>query len=374
MADVVIVGGGLIGMLTARALVTAGAQVAILERGVVGKESSWAGGGILSPLYPWRYADEVTALARASQAHYEALCAGLAAETGIDPEWTRSGLLMLGLDDGERTRAAAWARRFDYRLELSDAAATGTYEPRLAAPAAAVSMPALAQVRNPRLLKALRASLGAAGVTFRETAEVAGFDVADGRLRGLRLRDGSRLAAERVVVAGGAWTGDLLASTGIALPVVPVRGQMILFRGPPDLLRRIVLAGNRYLIPRRDGRILAGSTLEPVGFRKETTAEAREELHAAAVALVPALADLPIEAHWAGLRPGSPTGVPFIGGHPAVAGLYVNAGHFRNGVVLGPASAQLAADLVTGQATALDPTAYRLLRPTAPPDWEVDLV
>jgi glycine oxidase len=374
MTDVVVVGGGLIGMLTARALVAAGARVAILERGAVGRESSWAGGGILSPLHPWRYADAVTALAQAGQARYAALCATLAAETGIDPEWTPSGLLMLGLDAEERERAAAWAGRFGYRLEPSDAAATRAHEPRLAAPAAAVWMPEVAQVRNPRLLKALRASLATAGVAFREAAEVSGFTLADGRLDGLRLRDGSRLTAGRVVVAGGAWTGELLAATGLALPVVPVRGQMILFRGPPGLLGRIVLAGNRYLIPRRDGRILAGSTLEAVGFVKETTSEARDDLHAAAVALVPALAELPIEAQWAGLRPGSPTGVPFIGEHPEITGLFVNAGHFRNGVVLGLASAQLAADLVTGQATALDPQPYRLLRPTDPPGWEIDPV
>lgn len=374
MADVVVVGGGLLGMLTARELASAGLTVDLLERGVVGKESSWAGGGILSPLYPWRYPDGVTELARAGQARYRALCESLRETVGIDPEWTRSGLLMLGLDDGERARAAAWGERFGYRLELTDAAAAQAIEPRLAASAAAVWMPEVAQVRNPRLLKALRAELGAAGVTFREGTDVAGFELAGGRLTGLRLRDGSRLAAERAVVAGGAWTGELLASTGFALPVVPVRGQMILLRGVPGLLGRIVLAGDRYLIPRRDGRILAGSTLEPVGFRKETTPEAREELHAAALALVPALADLPIEAHWAGLRPGSPTGVPFIGEHPGIAGLFVNAGHFRNGVVLGLASAQLAADLVTGRATALDPMAYRLPRPAAPPGREVDQV
>jgi glycine oxidase len=163
-----------------------------------------------------------------------------------------------------------------------------------------------------------------------------------------------------VVVAGGAWSGELLKTAGVSLPMAPVRGQMLLFRAAPGLLKRMVMRHYRYLIPRRDGRILAGSTLEQVGFDKATTRSAAEKLHRAALELVPALEDCPVEHHWTGLRPGNLSGVPYIGEHPAWKGLYVSTGHYRNGVVLAPASARLLADMALSRPHSLDPAPYAL--------------
>jgi glycine oxidase len=165
-------------------------------------------------------------------------------------------------------------------------------------------------------------------------------------------------AADSFIVCTGAWSGDLLAPLGLRPEISPVKGQMLLFRARPGVVRTIHLAADRYAIPRRDGRVLFGSTVEHAGFDKSTSEEARKELHAIAVARYPALAACEIENHWAGLRPGSPSGIPFIGPHPALANLYVNAGHFRNGIVLGPASARLAADLVLGRGPDVDPAPY----------------
>jgi glycine oxidase len=137
---------------------------------------------------------------------------------------------------------------------------------------------------------------------------------------------------------------------------------MVLFKSSPEVLKHIVLDQGRYLIPRRDGRILMGSTVERVGFDKRTTKAAREELVAAAIARVPALKYAELERHWAGLRPGSPDGIPYIGPHPEVGGLFVNTGHYRNGVVMGLASAQLAANLMLDQPPVVDPEPY-LLKP-----------
>jgi len=358
MEDTYVIGGGLIGMLTARELVISGERVTLLERGVLGQESSWAGGGILSPLHPWRYPEPVSALARWSQGYYQGLARDLTANTGIDPEWTQSGLLWLGAE--EKAAARAWADSHKSLLEVLDARGIRTCEPAVGvAPDEGLWMPEVAQVRNPRMLQALRAEIGRLGVAVKEGVGVEGFRHRNGVLEGLTTNHGN-VAVSRALVAGGAWTGQLLEATGLSLPVKPIRGQMLLFKGPPGMLRRMVMKGDRYVIPRRDGRILVGSTLEDVGFEKMTTQWALEDLRAAAIDIIPGLAELPVEKHWAGLRPGSPTGVPYIGEHPRIQGLFINAGHFRNGVVLGLASARLVADLMLGRPPVLDPAPYHL--------------
>lgn len=363
--DCLVVGGGLIGMLTARELQAAGLSVRLLERQATGREASWAGGGILSPLYPWRYPDSLTELAAWGQAFYPRLARELAEETGIDPQWTDSGLLVL--DGDEQVDARQWAQRHDMRLEVLDRAGIRRTEPALVeADGSALWLPEVAQIRNPRLMKALRRSLELRGVVIRENVEVQGIVLRNGQVVGVQTAV-CLLEAPRVIVAGGAWTGDLLAPQGVALPIRPVRGQMILFHARPGLLHRIVLAADRYLIPRRDGRILMGSTVEEVGFDKSTTEAAKQDLFRSAVQLVPELADFAIERHWAGLRPGVPDGVPFIGEHPQASGLYVNAGHYRNGVVLGPASARLLADLVLGRPTTMDPSPFAVPQASGAP-------
>jgi glycine oxidase len=358
VTDCIVIGGGVIGLLTARELAQNGLRVTLLERGETGHEASWAGGGILSPLYPWRYADAINRLTKLSQALHRSLAEELRQETGIDPEWTQSGCLMLNV--AEQTEALAWAATHGITLQPLEQSETCALEPALRAdPGKALGMPHVAQTRNPRLLKALKTSLLSRGVTIREHTPVQRLLIRANRIQGV-VTESEEIGVAQVVLAAGAWSATLLKSLGYTPGVIPVRGQMILFRGPAGLVQRIVMEDSHYLIPRRDGHILVGSTVEYAGFDKSTTQAARDELYGAALALIPALINYQIEHHWAGLRPGSPGGIPFIGAHPESSGLYVNTGHYRNGLTLGPASARLLADLMLGRTPPLDPTPYSL--------------
>ncbi|MCG6976669.1 MAG: glycine oxidase ThiO [Acidiferrobacterales bacterium] len=355
-----IVGGGVIGLLIARELHALGENVMILDRRESGKESSWAGGGILSPLYPWRYPDSVTELARWSQTAYPGMVKELQRDTGIDAEWVRSGLLILGISDTET--AVNWARKFAISAKNLESGAIDEIQSGLGMNALdGFWMPDIAQVRNPRLLAALKRDLQKKSIEIVENEAVTGFGIENGELRHIKT-DNRTITTDRCIIAAGAWSGDLFAQTGLSIPVKPIRGQMLLYKAKPGLLQRIILKNNRYLIPRRDGRILVGSTLEDVGFDSSTTEAAFQELHETAVEMLPALADVEIEVQWAGLRPGSPAGVPYIGQSPEVKGLYLCSGHFRNGFVLGPASARLVVDLVLGNTPIVDSEPYKIDR------------
>lgn len=355
--QVVIVGGGVIGLLTAYNLASEGQAVTLLERGGLGQESSWAGGGIVSPLYPWRYSQAVTALAHWSQDFYPQLAQRLFAATGVDPEVHTTGLYWLDLDD--EADALAWAAREGRPLSKVDVSAAHDAVPVLGGGyAQAIYMADVANVRNPRLVKSLKAALLALpNVTIYEQCDVLGFVLGDGRVVGVNTATGLVLG-DQVVLAAGAWSGQLLGTLGLALPVEPVKGQMILYKCASDFLSSMVLAKGRYAIPRRDGHILIGSTLEHEGFDKTPTDTALESLKASAVELIPALADAEVVGHWAGLRPGSPEGIPFIGEVPGFKGLWLNCGHYRNGLVLAPASCQLFTDLLLARAPIIDPAPY----------------
>ena len=354
---VVIVGGGVIGLLTAFNLAAKVDHVVVCDQGEVGRESSWAGGGIVSPLYPWRYSPAVTALAHWSQDFYPQLGERLFASTGVDPEVHTTGLYWLDLDD--EAQALAWAAREHRPLSAVDISAAYDAVPVLGPGYQhAIYMAGVANVRNPRLVKSLKAALLALpNVSLREHCQISGFAQKDGRVTGV-LTDEGVLAADEVVLSAGAWSGDLLRTLGLELPVEPVKGQMILFKCEADFLPSMVLAKGRYAIPRRDGHILVGSTLEHEGYDKTPTEVALQSLRASAIELLPQLKDAPVVGHWAGLRPGSPEGIPYIGPVPGHAGLWLNCGHYRNGLVLAPASCQLFTDLLTGAEPIIDPAPY----------------
>ncbi len=356
--DVVIIGGGVMGMMTARELSRGGARVRLLEKAQPAAEASWAGGGIVSPLYPWRYSDAITALASWSQHSYVALSAALREETGIDPELRQKGLLMLAVED--EAEALAWAARCQRPVQQVDAEVIYRLESRLPAGLEqALWMPEVSSIRNPRLGQSLRRSLELdANVELTPDCPVTGVRLEAGRVSALRTPAGD-MAAGQYLLCAGAWSGELARHFDQRLRIEPVKGQMLLFKAEPGLLERVVLVRGRYLIPRSDGRILVGSTLEFEGFNKQATEKAYRSLYQSAVDIMPALANYPVEAQWAGLRPGAPSGIPYIGALPGLDNCYTNAGHFRNGLVLAPASCRLAADLLLGRPPIIDPAPYR---------------
>lgn len=355
--DVIVVGAGVMGLVSSSNLARSGCQVTLLERASTGIEASWAGGGIVSPLYPWRYSLAVTALTSWSQGFYPRLCEQLLMATGIDPEVCTTGLYWLDLQDEEG--ALSWAQREGQDLVSAQIASVQAAVPALASGfCRALHMPGVANVRNPRLLKALRAALRQEdNVRIQEQCLVTGFIQESGRICGVQT-DRGELRAEHVVLAAGAWSGELLSALGLDLPVQPVKGQMILYKCAPSFLTSMVLAKGRYAIPRKDGHVLVGSTLEFAGFDKTPTSEALVSLQASAEALLPGLAHAEVVGHWAGLRPGSPEGIPFIGELPEHPGLWLNCGHYRNGLVMAPASCELLKNLMLGEVPIVDPRPY----------------
>ncbi|MFL6713214.1 MAG: glycine oxidase ThiO [Sulfurifustis sp.] len=360
--SVVVIGGGVIGLLCARNLRASGVQTVVLDRQAVGRESSWAGAGIASPLYPTRYPPSIFALTRSSQVEYAAMVPDLEQTSGIDIEWRQSGLIIADPDrNGPESDARLKQMFAPEEYKFLRATEIHRIEPRLAVSSDALLLTRLAQVRNSRLVKALRIALEKTGVVIQEGREVVGFEVDRGHLCAIKTTNGV-IPATRCIVAAGAWTGTLLAGQGIELGIRPIRGEILLLKGPANFLNHVVVRRYRYLVPRSDGHVLVGSTLDDVGFDKSTTEEGRRSLYEAAVALAPGLGDFEITGHWAGLRPSSPDDLPFIGEHPGVGGLFVCAGHYRNGFATGPATARIAVDLVLGKKTAVDPIPFRLDR------------
>lgn len=338
--DFIIIGAGVAGLTSAQHLLLQGASVTVVERGEVGRESSWAGGGILAPLCPWDYPDEVTRLTSLGAKRFPHWAADLHANTGIDPEFTVSGMLVL--PPFNASLAQQWC--LSHRVDFQHGTEGGL-------------LPDVAQVRNPRLVQALRKHIELLGGRIVEHCEVRGVLTQGGRVTGLATSQGE-LKAERYIVSAGAWSRQVLGQYALQLDIKPMRGQMLLFKFDAPPLPHIVLQEGMYLIPRRDGHLLVGSTLEDVGFDKSTTAKARDSLWQRAQVLLPALRDMPLVQHWSGLRPASPRNIPTIGRHPQLENLYINSGHFRYGVTMAPASSEIIFNIINDLQNKFDVSPY----------------
>lgn len=339
-----IIGGGIAGCMTAMELTKRGFRVTVVERNQIASqtsgESSWAGAGLVFPLLPWMYRDEVSQLALAGANLYPSICEQLLHETGIDPELRQCGMLIKPPYDEKL--ATDWCKRnmVDFEIINQD-----------------LLLPGVAQVRNPRLLQALKQWLILHDVTLLEHTQLAPVQETSS-LDVWQTTTGESLQADLFVVTSGAWSYELLKDTTANLQIKPMRGQILLYQMPPGTLRHIVYQDGFYLLQRQDGYLLAGSTLEDVGFDTGVTESAKHEMQAKAEAIVPELKDMPIHKHWSGLRPGTPENMPTISRHPAIANLYLNTGHFRYGVTMAPASSKLVTALIMGETPMIDASPY----------------
>lgn len=351
-ADVVVIGGGVIGMAVARALTLRRAgRVLLIERGSLGRESSYAAAGMLAPQAEADRADEFFNLCSRSRDMYPAFADALAAETGIDIELDTSGTLYLAFNEHDQEELAHrydWQTNSGLSVEKLEGDAVRRLEPCLSAEVrAALRFPRDIQVENRRLLSALAVSNEKLGVRLLSGTTVESLRLEHGRVVGVET-SGGFFSTPTVVMAGGAWT-TFITSTDPATPGVriePVRGQMVCLEAHPRLAEHVIYSPRGYIVPRRDGRLLAGSTTEHTGFDKRTTAAGVSSILSHALEISPLIAGLPLVDSWAGLRPRAADNLPVLGASNEARGLVFATGHYRNGILLAPLTGELIASLI----------------------------
>jgi len=368
--DVVVIGGGVIGLAIAWRAAQAGLRVTVLERGRPGGETSHVAAGMLAPISEAGASElGLLALGLRSAATYPDFAAELAEASGRDPGYLSCGTLAVARDGDE---AEALEREFELRRGLGlevrrlRSSAARRLEPALAPTLRlALEVPGDHAVDPRRLTAALARAVWHAGGVIRAGAEVteivvdagrvvgaahAGDAHARGRVVGAILSGGERVAAPAVVVAAGPWSGELAGlPSGARLPLRPVKGQILRLHDPagPGLVEHVLRIGDAYVVPRGDGRYVLGATVEERGFEQTVTAGAVFELLRDAIELVPGFSELELDECSAGLRPATPDGVPAIG-PGALPGLFWATGHHRSGVLLAPLTAELVVSALLG--------------------------
>lgn len=350
-ANVVIIGGGVIGLTIARALALRGVRdVCLVERAGLGSEASSAAAGMLLPQVEADAQDDFFTLACQSRDLYPSFAAALNEETGIDIELDTTGTLYLALtehDQQEIEKRYRWQRSAGLPVELLSASAARELEPSISdTTQGALLFPNDIQVENRRLLSALANSVNKLGVDVVTQTNVDSLIIEGNSVRGVQTSRG-RIECSVAVIAAGSWTSFIKSSSPCKIPEIePVRGQMICLEAKPQLTRHVIYSPRGYVVPRRDGRLLAGSTSEHAGFAKYITAGGIGTILRNALEISPAIANLPIVDAWAGLRPKPADGLPVLGRCDEIDGLFYATGHYRNGILLAPLTGELISEAI----------------------------
>jgi glycine oxidase len=356
--DVIVAGAGLVGLAIAFELAERGASVRVYDRNEPVRAASWAGAGMLAP-YTERIEDEhLLALCAASLEEYPAFVRRILDASGVNVGLRLDGVIYAAFEDAGMEalrRHCAILAALGVPCQLLDRAATLAAEPWLGAGVLGGLLKSTeGYVDNRRLGRALVAACTERGVRIERTPSL-GLECDSRRALGVRT-DRGFVAAGAVINACGAWAAELMGVPDPCVPAIePVKGQMIALAVPDRLVHRATWVPGAYLVPREDGRLLIGATVESTGFDDRVTAEGVHELLHAALAAAPALASFTMTESWAGLRPGTPDGLPYLG-RTALEGFYLATGHYRNGILLSPATARLLADAIEGgDASELEP-------------------
>jgi len=359
--DVVVIGGGVIGLTIARALAHRGAgEICLIERASLGHEASFAAAGMLAPQAEANSQDDFFRLACQSRDLYPDFASSLYDETGIDVELDTTGTLYMALtyhDLVEIEKRYEWQTAAGLEVEKLTASQALQLEPCISQSVrGALRFPRDLQVENRRLLSALANSVAKLGVTVLSGTTVESVKIERDEVRGVHTLRGF-ISCPNVVVAAGTWSSLLKLSQPSekrAMMVDPVRGQMISFDARPQLTRHVIYSPRGYIVPRRDGRLLAGSTSEHAGFAKQVTAGGISAILQHAQEISPSVSALPIVDTWAGLRPRAPDSLPVLGPCDEIGGLFYATGHYRNGILLAPVTGELIAEaVVTGVSSPL---------------------
>ncbi|MEM9353913.1 MAG: FAD-dependent oxidoreductase [Planctomycetota bacterium] len=363
--DLLIVGGGVVGLTIAREAAGRGWSVELIDRGPIGGEASWAGAGMVPPGCAKDRAAEATPqeqLSGLSSRLHEELHGRLLDETGLDNGYRRCGAVYLAdsvQPSGWLNQLKHW-QRLGVAAEAVDQHTLQFMEPGIRAlgrDQAAAVVPAEAQIRNPWHLRALAESCRLRDVRLRPGVALVEVKLSGAVIRRVQTTEGP-IEAGAVCIASGCWSGGIAETLGLRLPTVPVRGQIALLHAEPGLLKRVVNIGKRYLVPREDGRILVGSTEENVGFEKGNTPEAVDGLLRLARGIVPALEGLVPDQKWSGLRPSTPDGLPYLGKLGEFTNAWIAAGHFRAGLSQSTGTAALMLRLIAGEPPSMDVGAF----------------
>jgi glycine oxidase len=352
LPTVAIIGAGVIGLAIAWRLAQRGAKVTVFDKGAAGSGASHAAAGMLAAHLEAEPREEnLVALNRASQALWPAFAAELERASGLAVDLRTEGTLLLALNGDDQSRlkhVLAFQKSLGLPLEWLTTAEVRQREPHLTPNiSGAIFSPQDHQVDNRAIAAALREAARKAGVTLRENAPVERIVTSDDRVTGLGV-GGETVSADVVILAAGAWSRGIAGLPTASLPPVrPVKGQMLALRMDPQapLLTHVVWAPGAYLVPRRDGRLLIGATVEEKGFDPNLTAGGQLALLEATWRALPAIEELPIHEMWVGFRPGSRDDAPIIG-ESSVPGLVYATGHYRNGILLTPITAEAIAALV----------------------------
>lgn len=365
-AEVAIVGGGVIGLAIARALALRGMTgIVVVERGGVGCESSSAAAGMLAPQAEADSADDFFKLADRSRGMYRPFAEALREESGIDIELDETGTIYVAATDEDERNCAKryeWQTKAGLQVERLSGDDARMFEPCISKSVrSALRFPLDFQVENRRLVSALTESNERLGVRLLTGTTIDSLWVERNSCHGLKTSSGF-ISSPNVVLAAGAWTSTLhnrdndLPNLGIE----PVRGQMVCFETNPRLARHVIYSPRGYIVPRMDGRLLAGSTTENVGYDKRVTASGLHSIIANALEISPAVGGLPLVDCWAGLRPRSVDGLPVLGPYAEIEGLFYATGHYRNGILLAPITGELLAEAI------VDKSVSSLLQPFGP--------